>query len=439
MTILFFLFSLILLWTALNLYFPLYRYSPLNIISFITGWLIGELAIHHIIYQVFLVSIFVWGGAVDGLLGAMGFIFCVCSWMILGYFHFTGHRAKSEVNLALQRSLGPDYQSTIPQEFFDRFPLTPNYKKIVRPFPLVDKKKVDVLKHIRFGSNGQRLDIYQRKNSVQNNSADKSPMKKAPVLLQIHGGGWTAKLGSKNEQGIPLMTHMAERGWICVANSYRLSPKATFPDHISDCKEALVWIRNHIEEYGGDPDFVVVTGGSAGGHLASLMALTENDPAFQIGFEDQDTSIQGAVAFYGIYDFTDELKLPRNKGLLQLIRHMVMKLPYKDHEEQYRQASPLHRITPQAPPFMVIHGDKDSLVAVEDAQAFSGKLAEKSENHVVYAEISGAQHAFDVFPSLRSEHVKHGVEKFLTWTYSRYLQKNQPEDNAKATAIPQSV
>src|SRR4029450_4266482 len=65
---------------------------------------------------------------------------------------------------------------------------------------------------------------------------------------------------------------------------------------------ALRWIRERMAEYGGDPDFVVVTGGSAGGHLAALLALTPNDPEFQPGFEDVDTSVTACVPFYGVYD-----------------------------------------------------------------------------------------------------------------------------------------
>ncbi|MBL7660064.1 alpha/beta hydrolase, partial [Escherichia coli] len=93
-------------------------------------------------------------------------------------------------------------------------------------------------------------------------------------------------------------------GWICVAINYRHSPRNTWPDHILDVKRALAWVKAHISEYGGDPDFIAITGGSAGGHLSSLAALTPNDPRFQPGFEEADTRVQAAVPFYGVYDFT---------------------------------------------------------------------------------------------------------------------------------------
>src|SRR3989449_3406659 len=111
-------------------------------------------------------------------------------------------------------------------------------------------------------------------------------------------------LGSKNEQGLPLMHHLAARGWVCVAADYRLSPRATFPDHLIDVKRAVAWIREHGALYGAAPDFLVVTGGSAGGHLAALVALTPNAPEYQPGFEGVDTAGDGRGGVYRGYDLT---------------------------------------------------------------------------------------------------------------------------------------
>ena len=111
------------------------------------------------------------------------------------------------------------------------------------------------------------------------------------MLLQVHGGGWT--IGNKDQQGIPLMQHLAAKGWVCVAINYRLAPRDPFPAQIIDVKRAIAWIRENIAEYGGDPDYIAITGGSAGGHLTALAALTPNDPEWQPGFEDADTSVAG--------------------------------------------------------------------------------------------------------------------------------------------------
>jgi len=413
MTSLFFVLSLLFGWSAYNLYRPIYRPQGLTVVSFLFGWLTGELALHHILWQSILVSLFIWGGAVDGFFGALGMLICLAAWLAMGYFYFQGNEAADEMEAALQLALGDEYQNDILEDLQAQFPSSPDFEAIKKPFGEIDPA-VEVLKDVSFGNHNQTLDIYRPRHKVDGR----------PVLFQIHGGGWTEKMGSKNEQGLPLMAHMAKRDWICVASSYRLSPQATFPEHIIDCKEALVWIKEHIAEYGGDPEFIIVTGGSAGGHLSSLMALTANDPDFQPGFEDQDTTLQGAVPFYGVYDFTNENDLQKHDGQKSFFESSIMKLSLEGHTAEYQQASPLFRIHDQAPPFLVIHGDKDTLVPVEEGRLFSEKLLAESSNPVAYAEISGAQHAFDIFPSIRSEHVKHGIERFLMWLYTGYLKES---------------
>ena len=181
-----------------------------------------------------------------------------------------------------------------------------------------------------------------------------------------------------------------------------------------------MWVKQHIAEFGGNPAFIVVTGGSAGGHLSSLVALTPNDPFFQPGFEDEDTQVQGAVPFYGVYDFTDSNGLQKHDAQLKMFESSIFKLRRQDHLEEYQQVSPLFRINADAPPFLIVHGGKDSLVPVEEARVFAQQLKDVSNKPVAYAEISGGQHAFDMFPSVRSEHVKHGVERFLGYLYSGY-------------------
>jgi hypothetical protein len=122
---------------------------------------------------------------------------------------------------------------------------------------------------IPYGPHGtaNHLDIWRR--------PDLDRAGRAPVLLQIPGGAWAS--GNKRGQAHPLMSHLTELEWVCVAINYRLSPKSTWPDHIVDVKRAISWVKEHIAAYGGDPDFVALTGGSAGGHLSALAALTAND------------------------------------------------------------------------------------------------------------------------------------------------------------------
>ncbi len=266
-----------------------------------------------------------------------------------------------------------------------------------------------------------KLDVYAPLNRPE-------PGERRPAILQIHGGAWI--LGSKDEQGIPLLNHMASCGWVGFNINYRLSTlsaKVRYPDHLVDCKKALAWIREHADEYNVDPDFIVVTGGSAGGHLCALVALTQNDPAFQPGFEEADTSVQAAVPFYGVYDLTDRLNV-NGPQFRELLERIVMGVPMLESPESWAAYSPIDRITDEAPPMMVIHGDRDVLVPIEGARAFAAELKEKSAEPVVYSELHGAQHAFEIFPSIRTVNTVKAVERFLHHIHARYLRSGEASE-----------
>jgi acetyl esterase/lipase len=240
----------------------------------------------------------------------------------------------------------------------------------------------------------------------------------APVLVQIPGGAWAT--GNKRGQAHPLMSHLTELGWICVSVNYRLSPKNTWPDHIVDVKRAIAWVKANIAEYGGDPNFVAVTGGSAGGHLSALAALTAHDTGWQPGFEDADTSVQAAIPFYGVYDFTRT-----DRGLhammVPFVERLVVKQPRREVPDVYAAASPITHVGPGAPPFFVLHGRNDSFIPVVQARSFVDRLRAVSAQPVVYAELPFAQHAFDTFGSARAGHAAVAVEHFLAEVYSRHV------------------
>jgi acetyl esterase/lipase len=215
------------------------------------------------------------------------------------------------------------------------------------------------------------------------------------------------------------MAHLAERGWVCVTANYRLSPRATWPDHIVDVKRALAWVKANIADHGGDPDFVVITGGSAGGHLCALAALTKDVDAFQPGFEDADTSVAAAVPFYGVYDFTNRHGTSREE-MTPFLEKRVFKSALVDDRDRWEQASPISHVRSDAPPFFVLHGTNDSLVPVEQARTFVDELRKESGQPVVYAELPLAQHAFEMFPSVRAHHTVHAVERFLAVVRSEH-------------------
>ena len=265
-------------------------------------------------------------------------------------------------------------------------------------------------------SSANQLDIWRR--------PDLDPAGKAPVLFQIPGGAWVT--GNKRGQAHPLMSHLAELGWICVAANYRHSPRNTWPDHFVDVKRALAWVKAHIAEYGGDPDFIAITGGSAGGHLSSLAALTPNDPRYQPGFEHVDTRVQAAVPFYGVYDFT-RFEDAMHPSMPELLEKMVIKQQHWTNLETYADASPVNHVAADAPPFFVLHGTNDSLVPVEQARAFVAKLRDVSTQPVVYAELPFAQHGFDILGSARAAHAAVAVEQFLAEIYANRQRATQSE------------
>ena len=320
-------------------------------------------------------------------------------------------RAQRHVDDALVEALGPDYRDRLGATHTDLDLSTP-LGQLAMPFRVHDDE-VEVTKDVPYDTeHGKRglLDVYRQRDA---------DLTSAPVLLHVHGGAWS--IGDKEHQGIPLMLHMAARGWVCVAINYRLSPRDAFPAHLVDVKRAIAWVREHGASYGADPSFLALTGGSAGGHLAALAALTPNDPEYQPGFAHVDTTVQAAAPHYGVYDFAGVIGTKRSEQMRDLFLgpRVLFKDPRAELAE-FEKASPLARVNADAPPFLVIHGSTDSLVEVAQARAFVEALRAVSRQPVAYAELPGTQHAFDVFPSIRSAHVVRGVDRFLRFTHERW-------------------
>jgi acetyl esterase/lipase len=237
---------------------------------------------------------------------------------------------------------------------------------------------------------------------------------RAPVLLQVHGGAW--QYGDKRNQAEPLLGYLAERGWVCVTVNYRLAPSSLWPAMIVDVKRAIAWIREHISGHGGDPGFIAVTGGSAGGHLAALAALSANDPDFQPGFTEVDTSLAAAVPMYGVHDFTRD-----RQGLFALLENKIIGTTLAGDERTWRQASPALRVGHDAPPFLVVHGATDAIVGVEQSRRLVAALRADSSAPVGYAELPHAQHGFDAVASERTAHTVSAIHRFLDAVHRQEL------------------
>ena len=323
--------------------------------------------------------------------GRIALVLKVISWAILAVVHRRGLQSRPFFEKPLDEVLGPEFPSVPP-----------------RPGGVLatgQTRRRFVEKTVSYGPYKSNMaDIWVRPDLRRDG--------KAPVLLQVPGGAWM--IGMNRPQAYPLMSQLADHGWICVSIGYRISPKHAWPAHIVDVKRALAWVKANIAEYGGDPDSVYITGGSAGGHLCSLAALTPNNPAFQPGFEDADTSVAGAVPIYGRYEWVTE-NYPDRREFGSVLERMIVKLPFTDNRQLYMDASPIAHVGPDAPPFFILHGADDTVIPVQEAREFVEALRAASTSPVIYSEIPYAQHAFDIFGSARGHYTASAVERFLDW------------------------
>lgn len=313
---------------------------------------------------------------------------------------------------ALRTGLGVDFESGIPLS--RRMPLSHQINSNAWFHPTrFQRPGVRVERDIAYGPAGKRnlLDIYLPARDGQHR----------PVLLHVHGGAWV--MGHKAEQAQPLLHHMAALGWVCVSINYRLSPRATFPDHIVDVKRAIAWTRQHISGYGGDPRFIAITGGSAGGHLASLAALSAGANDWQPGFEAADTSIQAAMPLYGCYDLCDRHEIRYRNRIDGPVGRALMKVSKEASPQLWDRASPISWVSEEAPPFFVIQGSHDTLIWVEEARRFVAELSSAGSPSVVYAELEGAQHAFDLVHSPRTSHFLNAAALWLEWAHADWCAK----------------
>ncbi|UUT36647.1 alpha/beta hydrolase [Microbacterium elymi] len=199
--------------------------------------------------------------------------------------------------------------------------------------------------------------------------------------MYLHGGG-----GDKAIFAHALMYQLAARGWVCMSANYRML-RVNYGDQLADAQDAMSWARRHAEEFGGDPASVIAIGASLGANLAASAALS-------------GAQVRGVVCLCGYYG---------SAGATGTGPH-----------------SPAGRITSEAPPFLVVHGAQDTLVRREDARDFAERLKSRSQEPVVYAELPGANHNFDFFPSLRLHAVGDAIQRFTKITVGKQPRSVQP-------------
>ena len=201
-----------------------------------------------------------------------------------------------------------------------------------------------------------------------------------PVLMYVHGGSWY-QLDKAEGEG---WRGMNDRGFLVVSVNYRLGDYQTkFPAMIEDVKCAVRYLRAHSSDYNIDPDHIGAIGASAGGHLVELLGTADPSVGWDVGeYLDQSSKVQAVITMSGISDFTSNIPNALNGAIFYAFGY----LGGTDTPEN-RAASPITYITPNDPPFLIIHGDKDGIVPLEQAKIFNQKLTEAGvQNQFVIVE-----------------------------------------------------
>lgn len=260
----------------------------------------------------------------------------------------------------------------------------------------------------------------------------------APVYMHFHGGGWC--FGDKKSGPHALNQRIASRGIVVCIVNYRLSPEVAWPNHILDCKRALIYVKQHCASWGGDPRKVFVGGESAGGHLSSFIGVTPNVPAYQPPeYPDADTSVAGTIPIQGVHDFTDQFGmykasstkiLDMNFGMRGIASRIVLQTKFTPESKQlFELASPIYHlkkliegnVRPTIAPFLIPHGTADVLVMYEDSahlfetlQKLRAKWGTWAEGEGdVLATIEGGLHAFGYWPSQRAHAMGDAITDFI--------------------------
>lgn len=176
-----------------------------------------------------------------------------------------------------------------------------------------------------------------------------------PCILDIHGGGWKAR---QVEADKPMMERLAQRGFVTALVSYRLSTEAKYPAAIHDCKAALRCLRAHGKELKLDPDRIGCMGGSAGGHLSGLTAMTTGLPDFEGDgpFKDQSSAVKACIVMAATQDLVAANTGKKNEGALLFFGAHCDEKP-----GLYKAASPIAHVRAGVPPTIFIEGEKDTL------------------------------------------------------------------------------
>ncbi len=360
------------------------RSGILAALAYPVGWVAGELPVQAILTEGVLLGLLAWWGWPHDDLS--GIVLTLAVAVVAANLALLAVSLSAQHSVAQQLAGAPDRPLRVGrpgQDAFGRW-----WRTVIKVS--AHPRWLEVTADQPYGPDArQRLDVWRRRDAGPG----------APVVLYYHGGAWT--FGHKSQQGRPLLHELAARGWVVVTPNYRFAPTHPWPSQIEDARAALAWTRSHAAALGADPGRIVVAGGSAGGQLAALVALTDEEVA------PGELSLRGCLSFYGVLEMTGDEELWRGlgRGLRRLLEHRVFQVRVADARALFEEASPLHRLHAGAPPFLVVQGRTDTLVEVNVARTFVARFREVAPAPVWYVELAGTQHAFDLTASPRTSAV----------------------------------
>ena len=225
----------------------------------------------------------------------------------------------------------------------------------------------------------------------------KAPRKgKRPGVICIHGGGW---LEGTKEEYVSFWLPYIERGFVVANVEYRLGGVAKAPAAVSDVLNAARWFRKNAKRYNVDPKRIVVTGDSAGGHLALMVGMTP-----KIANLGPPATVAAVINLYGITDVADQLSGPNMR------RYTVAWVPDQPGRlELARRISPMTYVRKNVPPILTIHGENDPSVPYEHGVSLTKALRAKGAD----AEMIGVPQGKHGFPPEKMAQLYQEIFAFL--------------------------
>jgi acetyl esterase/lipase len=240
------------------------------------------------------------------------------------------------------------------------------------------------LPYVENGHPRQRLDLYLPALGAA-----------APLIVWIHGGAF--RMGSKEDR-VPL--EMLERGYAIASLNYRLSQHARVPAQIEDCKAALRWLRANAGMYNLDPERFASWGESAGGHLAAMLGAAGDERSLEVGAHLEHSSrVQAVLDFFGPTDFLqmDAHRLPEGQvhDVADSPESQLLGGPIQERPAAVARANPVSYVTAQAPPFLIVHGDRDPLVPYHQSTLLAAALEAAGVPVTLYTVVGAGHGGFD--------------------------------------------